>query len=112
MDEIPDCLSCGACCVSNYDSPDYVSMKPDEADRLEAEGRGDLLYERGSRLPSLRTRYDGRGNCRCAALSGVVGDDVSCSIYELRPNVCHKFAAGTGPCYMARRAAGLEFSDR
>jgi len=111
-DEPLDCEACGACCVSDYDAEDYVSTTLEEAAAIEAEGHGKLLTERGSRLPTLKTRYDSNGNCRCAALTGRMGESVSCTIYELRPRVCRKFTAGSGPCHMARRAAGLEFSDR
>jgi Fe-S-cluster containining protein len=111
MDEELDCEACGACCVSNYDAEDYVSTTTEEAALIAAAGH-ERLISRGTRLPTLRTTYDTHGNCRCAALSGVVGDSVSCTIYELRPLVCQKFTAGTGACYMARRAAGLAFSDR
>ena len=98
--------------MSNYDAPDYVSMTRDEAADLVDHGHERLVFERGSRLPTIRTGYDSHGNCRCGALNGVIGEDVNCSIYELRPTVCRKFTSGTGACYMARRAAGLEFSDR
>ena len=33
-----DCVSCGACCISDYDTPDYVLLLPPEVDRLVAEG--------------------------------------------------------------------------
>ena len=115
-DEQLNCIECGACCVSDYDAVDYVHMLHEEADAFEAEGHEEMVNQNtnrfGETMPSLKTAYDSRGNCRCIALRGTIGEQVNCSVYDLRPKVCRKFKAGSGACYMARRAVGLEFSDR
>lgn len=46
-------------------------------------------------------------NGRCVALNGDVGCNVSCSIYQNRPDACMKFAAGSELCKEARIAKGL-----
>ncbi|CAB4136122.1 Putative zinc- or iron-chelating domain containing protein [uncultured Caudovirales phage] len=43
-------------------------------------------------------------NNRCAALSGVVGESVSCTIYENRPQACRQFKAGSLLCLEARQS--------
>jgi uncharacterized protein len=44
---------------------------------------------------------------RCAALSGVVGEQVRCGIYEWRPGPCRELEAGSDACQRARRWHGL-----
>lgn len=50
---------------------------------------------------------------RCTALEGVVGVQVSCSIYGQRPDPCHEFTAhglfgiSNGDCSRVRRRHGL-----
>ncbi len=44
---------------------------------------------------------------RCAALTGVVGKQVACGIYEWRPSPCREFAAGSEACERARLRRGL-----
>ncbi len=103
-----DCTRCGACCVADYEGPDYVHLLDQDLDRLDPEEQDRLVYtERsyGKQQHSMKTVYDRRGNCRCIALKGVVGEDVSCSIYDRRPNVCRNFTAGDSVCDYARQAA-------
>jgi uncharacterized protein len=40
---------------------------------------------------------------RCAALTGTVGQQVACGIYEWRPSPCREFAAGSDACNRVRR---------
>ncbi|GAB4209441.1 MAG: hypothetical protein Fur0019_16290 [Tibeticola sp.] len=44
---------------------------------------------------------------RCAALTGCVGEQVTCAIYEWRPSPCREFEAGSEACARARRRHGL-----
>jgi Fe-S-cluster containining protein len=46
-------------------------------------------------------------NSRCVALTGKVGCDVKCSIYNNRPNACRAFVPGSTLCLEARSAAGI-----
>lgn len=44
---------------------------------------------------------------RCAALTGKVGRQAACGIYEWRPSPCREFAAGSEACERARLRHGL-----
>ncbi|TCM68757.1 hypothetical protein EC844_104133 [Acinetobacter calcoaceticus] len=44
---------------------------------------------------------------RCVALNGVVGEQVSCGIYEQRSSSCKEVQAGDQQCNKARAAHGL-----
>jgi len=44
---------------------------------------------------------------RCAALTGQVGVQVACGIYEWRPSPCREFAEGSDACERARARHGL-----
>lgn len=101
-----DCLSCGACCVSDFEALDYVHLFEPEVDRLVAKGKGHLVYEEktyGEPMYSMRTRSDSCGNCRCVALEGTIGEKVACTIYDIRPEICRKFKPGSTCCLGARQ---------
>jgi Fe-S-cluster containining protein len=44
---------------------------------------------------------------RCSALIGEVGVGTSCSVYELRPEVCRACEPGDEACAIARARYGL-----
>jgi len=44
---------------------------------------------------------------RCAALSGQVGKQATCGIYEWRPSPCREFEEGSDACQRARMRHGL-----
>jgi len=44
---------------------------------------------------------------RCVALTGVVGEQVSCGIYEQRSSSCKEVQAGDSQCNKARSAHGM-----
>ena len=44
---------------------------------------------------------------RCAALTGKLGDEVGCGIYEWRPSPCREFEEGSDACNRARSRFGL-----
>ena len=89
------CRSCGACCSYSADWPRF-SLEPEaHLDSIPRELVDDT--EHGMRCI---------GN-RCAALTGVVGQSTSCSIYALRPHVCAACTPGDGACREARRHYGL-----
>jgi Fe-S-cluster containining protein len=106
-----DCVSCGACCCnpsenrkSNY--RDYVQV----TDR-------DIALRRN--IEALRTwavrnedgewhlRLDGDEH-RCGALQGELGQQVGCSIYDLRPRACRNVQPGDPYCLRARREQGID----
>lgn len=39
-----------------------------------------------------------RGECRCTALTGVIGKKVKCTIYERRPEICREYERGSFDC--------------
>jgi len=114
QDKVFDCQSCGACCVSDFDAPDYVYVSDEESDLLCKKRFAAWIYEErtyGKPALSMRTRRDEQSNCRCIALQGTVGEQVSCAIYDLRPEGCRKFEPGSAVCETARRIA-FGVSDR
>jgi Fe-S-cluster containining protein len=48
---------------------------------------------------------------RCAALTGVVGKNVGCGIYEWRPSPCREFEEGSDACNRARSRHNLSPLD-
>jgi len=89
------CQACGACCAYSANWPRFSTEDDEALDRIPAE----LVNARGSGM-----RCDGD---RCAALKGKVGEATSCSVYAVRPEVCHTCMPGDAECTMARRKWGL-----
>jgi hypothetical protein len=44
---------------------------------------------------------------RCAGLTGAVGQDVQCTVYDLRPSPCREVEPGDDKCTRARTRHGL-----
>lgn len=94
-EEPSPCRTCGACCSFARDWPRF-STEDDAA---------------LARIPAKFVAADQSGmRCdgnRCSALSGVVGAAATCSIYDVRPDVCRACEPGDEACNMARRHFGL-----
>jgi hypothetical protein len=89
------CQACGACCSYSQNWPRF-SIESDEAlDSIPAR----FVNEKLSGM-----RCDGD---RCSALSGRIGVATSCTIYEVRPEVCRTCMPGDLECAMARKKHGL-----
>lgn len=104
MDEdVPECTACGACCFSEL--PEYVRVFGVDTDRMDDRAMG-FTHFLGNRC---FMRIEGG---RCAALVLEAPDDApprfTCSIYEMRPDVCRSLARGSGAC----RADRHEKKDR
>lgn len=107
----PDCLLCGACCVSLQDSDYYCDV--DEADCRKLSPQfvkrnvgtlsafdGLLALIDGNTTPyaAIRTKWrtvrrgplKGIDVCACVALKGNIMHKVSCAIYEVRPKTCKR----------------------
>lgn len=97
-----DCRTCGACCAPERNDPLYVGVTPDDIARMTRYFR-DRYVARGSIL----TKLDPVGRCVCVALRGELGERVSCSIYERRPDECQRLQAGSRECLAARDQAGF-----
>lgn len=94
------CQTCGACCVSFrvdfsvYESEEHGGRVP-----------AGLAMELTDTL--CRLRGTDHTPPRCTALTGRLGEKVSCGIYEWRPNPCREFEEGSDACAMARRRHGM-----
>lgn len=104
MSHTHPCLSCGACCAafrvdfSVYESEEHGGRVP----------RG-LIEEVNEGTYRLRgTDY---ARPRCAALTGTVGVQAACGIYEWRPSPCREFAAGSDACNRVRLRHGMAALD-
>jgi Fe-S-cluster containining protein len=115
-----DCQSCGACCVPTYDVESYVHLLQEDVDRLDAAGQledlavqtnryGPIRYEdpHWALLTKTQTQPEAEYTV-CKALSGPVGKDCSCSIYDSRPKACIDFQPGSLYCQAAREEIGLD----
>lgn len=100
------CVRCGACCAS---------FRVDFA-RKELMSEGGCVPD-GLAVPLTehlcRMRGTDHAQPRCAALSGQVGVDARCGIYEWRPGPCREFGLlaplgrGDDACSRARQRHGL-----
>jgi uncharacterized protein len=99
---LPDCLTCGACCAYFHQ---VAVLDMDAMPRRLTWAVWDAQEVAGPKTHWLR-REPQRGHC--IALTGSVGQQARCVIYELRPNSCRAFEAGSDRCHAVRRAYGLE----
>lgn len=94
------CQSCGACCANfrvDFSVFELQSEGGSVPDGLAVEVNGTICRMRGTdHLPM-----------RCAALTGKVGQQVACGIYEWRPSPCREFEAGSDACDRARAHHGM-----
>jgi uncharacterized protein len=94
--DLPECLSCGACCFSRLDT--YVRVTGDDYERL------------GDRAAAL-VRFDGfraylkmiDGHCAALVVEARSGR-MRCSAYATRPQVCRDLARSSGECSAEREA--------
>ena len=94
------CTTCGACCASFR-----VDFAIYELDDMGGSVPSGLTVEvNGS---TCRMRGTDHVPIRCAALTGKVGEQVACGIYEWRPSPCREFAEGDFACDKARALHGL-----
>lgn len=100
------CMRCGACCAG---------MRVDfSSHELQSEGG---TVPDGLAVPVTaglsRLRGTDHARPRCAALSGTIGQRVSCGIHEWRPSPCREFGLrapfgiGDEACARARARHGL-----
>lgn len=104
MSEIPTesggdvCQSCGACCafyrVTFYWAEALQRALPDE-----------WTEKRDHHTSCMRGTN--QANPRCVALSGTIGQHVSCQVYDQRPSPCRAVMPGSEQCRKARAAYAL-----
>lgn len=91
-----DCQKCGACCSYKWSWPVLKRDKSDASEIPKEMIRDDY--------PLMKTDECGR----CIALEGSVGCFVGCRVYEVRPDACKAFKAGSALCLEARAAKGIK----
>lgn len=94
------CQRCGACCASFR--VDFSVFE------TEAEG-GPVPDGLTVQVTGTTRRLRGTDHAppRCAALTGRLGQQVGCGIYEWRPSPCREFEEGSDACARARQRHGL-----
>lgn len=104
-----DCQTCGACCISVYDSPTYVDVSIEDVKRMTLLQRAKYVVDDPHRQWShLATRVEPKtGRIICAAHRGTTGKTSSCEIYTKRPDLCRSFRPGNPACRQARADIGL-----
>ena len=98
------CQTCGACCASFR-----VDFHPVElAGGAFAWGQG-VPREMTVPVTANIVRMLGTdfSEPRCVALTGEIGQQVSCSIYAERPSPCREFDTEHAACNRARQRCGL-----
>lgn len=99
---VPDCLTCGACCAY-FHQVAVLDIDPTPRRLTWAVWETEAIA--GPKTRWLR-REPLEGHC--IAFAGRVGQSASCAIYELRPNSCRAFEAGSDRCHAVRRVYGIE----
>jgi Fe-S-cluster containining protein len=100
---VPDCVTCGACCMALP----CVGVRPHE--KIPAEDYWDITVEgaSGEIIVDRYLRRDGETSY-CTALEIINNEQALCRIYEERPQICRDFEAGSDKCHALRRAFGYE----
>lgn len=97
---VSPCQSCGACCANfrvDFAVYELESEGGHVPDGLAVEVNGNTARMRGTDHVPIR----------CAALTGKLGRNVGCGIYEWRPSPCREFEAGSDACDRARARHGM-----
>src|SRR5215204_2673776 len=100
---VPDCVTCGACCMAMP----CVGVRPSE--KVQAEDYWDITVE-GASGEIVVDRYLRRDaeTFYCTSLEIVNNEKALCRVYEERPQICRDFEAGSDKCHALRRAYGYE----
>lgn len=103
---IPECQTCGACCVFLL----CVAVRPSDATPTAAYWDVTSDDDDADDKPMVVDRFLRRDGATgaCASLGGKLGESVACGIYEQRPQPCRDFEAGSDKCHALRRAFGFE----
>src|ERR1700691_2491549 len=90
MPPVPECLACGVCCFSRLET--YVRVSGEDHARL-GERADELVRFDGNRA------YMRMADGHCAALRvEESSDELVCSAYATRPQVCRDLARGSSAC--------------
>jgi uncharacterized protein len=94
------CTSCGACCASFR-----VDFSVFETQAEGGQVPNGLAVE--VTASTCRMRGTDHSPPRCAALTGKLGEQIACGIYEWRPSPCREFEEGSDACQRVRQRHGL-----
>ena len=100
---VPDCLTCGVCCIALH----YASVSSGRVPAAEHYWEVTEETSHGEITVDRVLRRDPETGA-CLALAGEIGKNISCNIYEERPQTCRDFEAGSDKCHALRRAYGIE----
>lgn len=98
------CQTCGTCCAS-FRVDFSIYEHEDEGGPVPAGLAVEVNHS------TCRMRGTDHASPRCAALTGKIGVQVACGIYEWRPNPCHELESGSDACARARARHGLPALD-
>lgn len=103
---IPDCLTCGVCCIY------ALSVPVSNSDPTPPENYWEIMLEDAA-SEIVVNKVLKRTDAKCDYLGGTVAENVACRIYEVRPDPCRAFEAGSDRCHAYRRLFDLEppFTD-
>ncbi len=87
---VPECVDCGACCFNDHYA--YVRVFEVDLARMDERARALTRVVDGQRY----MRFEG-GRCAALALDPATRK-VGCTIYPMRPDVCHWLVRGSGEC--------------
>jgi len=93
-----DCLTCGACCISDPPRGFRVVIREDEVSRFPAP-----WILRVGRFPAIGTVIDAEGRAVCIGLEGAIGSSVGCSVHATKPAACRNFPIGGPLCLKYRK---------
>lgn len=97
---VPDCISCGACCLYGLIPIERRDPEPISEYVEVMADHSDVIIERAL----FRNETDGR----CRHLAGEIARNVGCNIYPDRPRTCRDFEAGSDRCFGYRRMFGID----
>lgn len=98
---IPDCLTCGVCCVY------ALSVPVGSDDPTPPENYWEIMLEDSASEIVINKNLK-RTETNCDYLGGKIRENVACQIYEVRPQTCRVFEAGSDRCHAYRRMFDLE----
>jgi Fe-S-cluster containining protein len=112
MKTLPNCQSCGACCIAEYDADFHAELNDAEADVGAWSPEGKLSRyvtekrEYGNEGCAVKTKWravttgplQGLQICACSLLQGDPMVSVTCRCYDVRPRVCRDFRPGSKTC--------------
>lgn len=104
------CVSCGACCAHFRVQFYWREANPEDADPCVPAGMFEELTPQARCMKGTGSKH----HPRCVGLTGRIGLNAKCSVYNNRPTPCRQFTASYADgkrherCDQARLAHGLK----